>query len=57
MTMYNAVMLFAFGLIMLINTTREDCSIVEDRINRKFKTEGQRTGLRYNISNVEGKFL
>jgi len=44
-------------LILLINTTREDCSIVEDRINRKFKTEGQRTGLRYTVSNVEGKFL
>ncbi len=44
-------------LIMLINTTREDCSIVEDRINRKFKTEGQRTRLRYNVSNVEGKYL
>ena len=44
-------------LILLINTTREDCSIVEDRINRKFRTEGQRTGLRYNVSLVEGKYL
>jgi len=44
-------------LILLINTTREDCSIVEGRINRKFKTNGQRAGLRYNVSNVEGKYL
>ncbi len=44
-------------LVLLINTTREDCSIVEDRINRNFRTEGQRTGLKFHVSGVEGKFL
>lgn len=44
-------------LVLLINTTREDCGIVEDRINRNFRTEGQRTGLKFHVSGVEGKFL
>ncbi|MBQ9015177.1 MAG: bacterial transcriptional activator domain-containing protein [Firmicutes bacterium] len=44
-------------LVLLINTTREDCSIVEDRIARNFRTEGQRTGLKFHISGVEGKYL
>ena len=44
-------------LVLLINTTREDCSIVEDRIDRNFRTDGQRTGLKFHISAVEGKYL
>lgn len=44
-------------LVLLINTTREDCSIVEERIRKNFRTEGQRTGLKFHISGVEGKYL
>ena len=44
-------------LILLIDTTREDCSIVQRRINKRFLTEGQRTGLKYHVTGVNGKFL
>ena len=44
-------------LVLLINTTREDCAIVEERIDRNFRTEGQRTGLKFHVSVVEGKYL
>lgn len=44
-------------LILLINTTREDCSIVEERIDRNFRTEGQRTGLKFHVSAVEATYL
>lgn len=44
-------------LILLTNTTQEDCGIVEERIVKNFRTEGQRTGLKFHVSNVEGKFL
>ena len=44
-------------LVLLINTTREDCSIVEERIDRAFRTDGQRTGLKFHISGIEGKYL
>lgn len=39
-------------LVLLINTTRENCAIVERRINQKFLAEGQRTGVKYHINSV-----
>ncbi len=39
-------------LILLINTTFEDCSIVAKRINSNFKRAGQRTGVSYSVSNI-----
>lgn len=39
-------------LVLLINTTREDCEIIQKRINQKFLTERQRTGVRYYVNNV-----
>ena len=39
-------------LVLLINTTREDCVIVERRINQKFIVEGQRTSVQYHINSV-----
>ncbi len=44
-------------LVLLINTTREDCSIIEERINKKFQTDGKRTGVTYHLTSVDGKFL
>ncbi len=39
-------------LILLVNTTRENCGIVEKRINHKFAAEGQRTGVQYHVNSV-----
>ena len=39
-------------LVLLINTTEEDCSIVSDRISSHFIREGQRTSLGYSVSNI-----
>lgn len=39
-------------LVLLINTTRENCSIVERRINQRFMAEGQRTGVQYHVNSV-----
>ena len=39
-------------LVLLINTTRENCSIVERRINQRFMGEGQRTGVQYHVNSV-----
>lgn len=39
-------------LVLLINTTREDCTIVQKRINYKFLTDRQRTGVRYYVNSV-----
>lgn len=39
-------------LVLLINTTRENCEIVEKRINQRFRAEGQRTGVKYHINSV-----
>lgn len=39
-------------LVLLINTTRENCDIVEKRINRRFVAEGQRTGVQYHVNSV-----
>ncbi len=39
-------------LILLVNTTRENCEIVEKRINRNFVVGRQRTGVQYHINSV-----
>ncbi len=39
-------------LVLLINTTRENCMIVQKRINRNFIIGRQRTGVRYSINDV-----
>ena len=39
-------------LVLLINTTAEDCSVVSDRISSRFIREGQRTSLSYSVSNI-----
>ena len=39
-------------LVLLINTTRENCGIIERRINQRFVSEGQRTGVRYHVNSV-----
>lgn len=44
-------------LVLLIDTAREDCSIVQKRIDKRFRTDGQRTGLQYHVTGVNGKYL
>lgn len=39
-------------LVLLINTTEEDCSVVSRRISSRFIREGQRTSLSYSVSNI-----
>lgn len=39
-------------VVLLINTTRENCGIIERRINQRFIVEGQRTGVRYHVNSV-----
>ena len=39
-------------LVLLINTTYEDCSIVAKRINSNFMRAGQRTSVSYSVSNI-----
>ena len=39
-------------LVLLINTTEEDCSVVSQRISSHFIREGQRTRLGYSVSNI-----
>ena len=39
-------------LVLLINTTEEDCSVVSRRISSHFIREGQRTSLSYSVSNI-----
>jgi len=39
-------------LVLLINTTEEDCSVVSKRISSHFISEGQRTSLGYSVSNI-----
>ena len=43
-------------LVLLINTTEENCSIVEKRINQKFKIKRQRTGLEFSVSALTAKY-
>lgn len=40
-------------LILLINTTYENCSIIQKRINRNFIVGRQRTGIQYHIKSVD----
>ena len=39
-------------LVLLINITYEDCSVVSKRINSKFIHNGQRTSVSYSVNNV-----
>ena len=39
-------------LILLINTSYEDCSIIAGRINKHFRKPGQRTSVDYSVSNI-----
>ena len=39
-------------LILLINTTYEDCSKIANRINKHFLRAGQRTSVNYTVSNI-----
>lgn len=39
-------------LVLLINITREDCRIVEKRIDKLFLTPRQRTGVRYHVNGI-----
>ena len=39
-------------LVLLVNTTREDCSVVQKRINSRFLVGRQRTGIKYYVSSV-----
>lgn len=39
-------------LVLLVNTTLEDCEIVQRRINRNFIVGRQRTGIQYHVNSV-----
>lgn len=39
-------------LVLLVNTTRENCDVIEKRINQKFITGRQRTGVQYHVNSV-----
>lgn len=39
-------------LVLLINTTRENCGILQKRINERFIIRRQRTGIQYHVSSV-----
>ena len=39
-------------LILLINTTRENCDVIERRINRNFTVGRERTGIQYHVNSV-----
>lgn len=39
-------------LVLLVNTTREDCDIIMKRINGRFLMGRQRTGVKYYVKNV-----
>lgn len=39
-------------LILLVNTTREDCEIVKKRINQKFIIGRQRAGVQYHVNSI-----
>jgi hypothetical protein len=40
-------------LLLLVNLTRENCSIIQKRINRRFIVGRQRVGVHYNIIGME----
>ena len=39
-------------LVLLFNTTRENCKIIEDRIDANFLVGKQRTGVEYSVNSV-----
>ena len=39
-------------LVLLINTTRENCNVIQRRINGRFLTGRQRTGIEYYVNSV-----
>ena len=39
-------------LILLINTTLEDCAVVQKRINKAFLSSRQRTGVNYSVKGI-----
>lgn len=39
-------------LVLLMNTTRENCSVIQKRINQRFLTGRQRTGIEYYVNTV-----
>lgn len=39
-------------LVLLVNTTFEDCHIIQERINRHFRAGHQRTGIQYYVNGV-----
>ena len=39
-------------LVLLVNTTWEDCQIIQKRINRSFLIGRQRTGVQYYVNSV-----
>lgn len=43
-------------LVLLINTTRENCEVVQERINRNFNVGNQRVRVRYHVKCVECEF-
>ena len=50
--MTNVCLLTYRYLILLINTTREDCEIVQKRISKAFLTSKQRTGVNYSVKGI-----
>ncbi len=39
-------------LVLLINTTRENCTIIQKRINARFNAGRSRTGIKYHVNSV-----
>lgn len=39
-------------LVLLVNTTRENCSIVQKRVDKNFLTGRQRTGIEYSVKSI-----
>ncbi len=39
-------------LVLLVNTTRENCKVLQRRINERFVVGRQRTGVRYHVNSV-----
>jgi len=39
-------------LVLLINTTREDCGVIQKRINQHFIVGRQRSGIQYYVNSV-----
>ena len=39
-------------LVLLVNTTRENCAVIQRRINQRFIVGRQRTGIQYYVNSV-----